>query len=113
MNFESLFTIYYNQFLHEFGERKIRKITEIINNSKHTKSLLDQCNQKRFAPTATDLRQCILCNIKLSFSTKPTEFMAMAILLKKFNDEINIDNYLASDEEVVKIYNRFNNTFTY
>lgn len=113
MKYDDFFNTLYSEFLHEFGERKIRKITTIINNSRHTRSLLNQCYSGRFAPTATDLRQCILSNFKLSFSKKPTELFAMGLLLKKFNDEVNVESCIITEIEVVQIFTRFNNTFTY
>jgi len=113
MEYNDLFNTYYNQFLHEFGERKIRKIDKIINDSKHTRSLLNQCYIGKFAPTSKDLRQCVLSNIKLSFSKKPTELFAMTLLLKKFNDEVNVDNCIISELEVMQIFGKFNNTFKY
>ena len=113
MDYNDLFSMYYNEFLHGFGEKKIRKTIKTVHNFKHTRSLLQQCSEKRFASTATYLRQYILSNIKLAFANKSTELFAMALLLKKFNDEVNIDNQIISEQEVMYIFSNFNNTFTY
>lgn len=99
--------------MYEFGNRKFLQINKIIDNSKHTRNLFSQCYTKRAVPTAVDLRQCILSNFRLSFTKKDIELMAMTILLKKFNDEVNIDNFLITDEGIVDIYLKFENTFTY
>lgn len=113
MNFNSLYTSYYNDFLHEFGERKIRKIAKTITDSKHTLNMLNQLKKLRLPPNATTLRQCILSNFSLSFASKSTELFAMVFLLKKWNDEVNINNIIASETEVCNIFSNLNRAFTY
>lgn len=113
MNYSEAYKIYYNEFLREYGERKIRNIKQTIDDSKHTRSLLNQCYTKKVAPNATVLRQIMLSNIKLSFASKPVGIFAMSLLLKKFNDEVNIDECIISDSEVLEIFQNFNNAYNY
>ncbi|WOD44929.1 hypothetical protein [Hwangdonia lutea] len=113
MDFNTAFEIYYNDFLHEYGERKIRKIQNIVNNSKYTRSLLNQCYLKQCYPTPVDLRHYMLSNLKLSFSSRPTGIFAMAIMLKKFNDEVNINGSIIPDDIVLDLFTRLSETYNY
>ena len=113
MNYNDAFKIYYNEFLREYGERKIRSIQKTIENSKHTRSLLNQCYTKKVAPNATVLRQCMLSNIKLSFASKPIGIFAMALLLKKFDDEVNVNECIKSEVEIMEIFKSFNDVYNY
>ncbi|KJD31236.1 hypothetical protein PK35_15480 [Tamlana nanhaiensis] len=113
MDYNTAFEIYYNDFLREFGERKIRSIQKTINNSKHTRSLLNQCYLRKICPNPIDLRQSMLSNIKLSLSSKAVGIFAMALLLKKFNDEVNINDCIVLDSEVLDVFTRLNSTYNY
>ncbi|UMB59892.1 hypothetical protein MHL31_12510 [Lutibacter sp. A80] len=113
MKYDDFYQTYYEQYLREFGERKVRKVTTIINNSKHTRNLLNQCFLKKISPNATDLRQNVLSNFKLAFANKATEIFAMSLLLKKFNDEVNIDDCIISQGQVIQVFSEFNSTFKY
>ncbi|AFU69147.1 MULTISPECIES: hypothetical protein [Psychroflexus] len=90
-------------YFRENGEAKARKIITKINNSKHTGSFMYQSRSRRMTPTANDLGSTVLSNVSLSFARPSTVKFACLILLDKWNNEINNDLYLASEERLISI----------
>lgn len=90
-------------YFRENGEIKARKIITKINNSSHTGSFMYQCRSRRIIPSAKDLGSTVLSNISLSFARPSTVKFASLILLDKWNNEINSELHLASDERLTSI----------
>lgn len=93
----------FEEYLRENGEVKTRKIIAKINNSRHTGSFMYQCRSKRIIPSANDLGSTVLSNVSLSFARPSTVKFACLILLDKWNNEINTELYLASEQQVINI----------
>jgi hypothetical protein len=90
-------------YFREKGEVKARKIITKINNSKHTGSFMYESRSRRIIPTAKDLGSTVLSNVSLSFARPSTVKFACLILLDKWNNEVNHELYLASEEHLASI----------
>lgn len=103
VNFEVISKQVYDDFLREYGEKKTRKITALINKSKYTGNLMYQSRSRRFVPTAKDFGMAVLGNLSMSFARPSTVKFASFLLLDKWNKEINQELYLASDQHLINI----------
>lgn len=90
-------------YFREKGEAKARKIITKINNSRHTASFMYQCRSRRIIPSSEDLGATVLSNVSLTFARPSTVKFACLILLDKWNNEINNEFYLASEERLMII----------
>ena len=108
-DFEDISKHLYDDFLREFGERKTRKIVALINNSRHTGSLLYQCRSRKLVPTAKDLGATVYSNLSMTFAKSSTVKFACFLLLDKWNHEVNREFNLASDQHLISIINGVRN----
>lgn len=91
------------QYFRERGEVKARKIKAKIDNSRHTARFMYETRSKRIVPVDKDISVAVLSNVSLSFARPSTVKFACLILLDKWNDEINQDLHLASEDQLIRI----------
>lgn len=110
--YNNLLENYLTDYSREYGERNARKIINTIKNSKHTANLLNQSSTRRFVPNVGDFNSFVLSNLSLSFARTSKIRFASIILLNYWHNDVNIPLNIASEEEVIYLFNRIINTTT-
>jgi hypothetical protein len=110
--YNNLIENYLTDYTREYGERNTRKIINIIKSSKHTANLLNQSLTRRFVPNVGDFNSFVLSNLSLSFARTSKIRFASIILLNYWHNDVNISLNIASEEEVLYLFNRIINTTT-
>ena len=103
---------YLTNYTYEYGERSVKKIINTIKNSKHTINLLNQSSTKRFVPNAGDFNSFVLSNLSLSFARTSKIRFASIVLLNYWHNDVNVSLNIASEDEVIYLFNRIINTTT-
>lgn len=110
--YNHLLESYITDYTREYGERNARKIINTIKSSKHTANLLNQSSTGRFLPNVGDFNSFVLSNFSLSFAKTSKIRFASIILLNYWHNDVNNSLNIASEEEVLYLFNRIINTTT-
>ena len=103
---------YLENYIREYGERSAMKTIAIIQKSKHSIDLLHQSTTKGFVPTVRDFNTFVLNNLSMTFAKTSKLRFASIILFNHWHNDVNTELELASEEQVINIFNRIIKTTT-
>ena len=102
-NYNVLLENYVSDYAREYGERSVKKTRSTIENSKHTRNLLNQSFTGQFLPNRGDFNSFVLSNLSFTFASTAKVKFASVVLLNHWNNEVNHKLKIASQEDIIYV----------
>ena len=98
MDYIEILEYFTDSYIKEFGERKFRTILEKIMTSDKISGLISTVKYKGIPPGSKDFLYCLNEIPYFIFSRGQTQAIAALLALERWNEEVNSQQYLLTDE---------------
>ena len=102
-SYSDLMNKFTNDYIREFGERRLRKIRSKVTESRGVQKYLVKLQEVYLSPHFEDLTVVVMNMPFFMVANKETVTMASLILLEIWNTKLNANNKLLSDYELERL----------
>lgn len=85
---------YKQMFKQRYGEGKFKKVEGSIRYSRHTSTFIENSIRQRFVPPGRSFVECVMSNLKYSFSSAEKIHVASLVLLDIWYDRVENQSFL-------------------
>ncbi len=100
MNFNEILEYVTLAYIREFGERKFKTVLEKVMTSNKISGLISTAKYKGVSPGSKDFLYCLNEIPYFIFSRGQTQALAALIALQRWNEEVNSQQFLLSEESL-------------
>ena len=98
MSYDEILEYVISAYIREFGERKFKTVLDKIMTSNKISGLISTAKYKGVPPGSKDYLYCLNEIPYFIFSRGQTQAIAALIALQRWNEEVNSQQYLLSDD---------------
>ena len=98
MSYDEILDYVISEYIREFGERKFKTVLNKIMTSNKISGLISTVKYKGVSPGSMDFLYCLNGILYFVFSRGQTRAVAALIALQRWNEEVNFQQYLLSEE---------------
>jgi len=98
MEYSEIFDYIISSYIREFGERKFKTVLDKVMTSNKISGLISTAKYKEVPPGSKDFLYCLNEIPYFIFSRGQTQAVAALIALQRWNEEVNSQQFLLSEE---------------
>ena len=98
LEYSEILDYVFSSYIREFGERKFKIVFEKIMTSNKMSGLISTAKYQGVAPDSKDILYCLNEITYFIFCKGQTQAVASLIALERWNEEVNSQQYLLSDQ---------------